>query len=149
MAAVVVYPGPVTIPSTQFLARRLFIALFWAAMASTFVCAVVPVDERLILADRDKVEHFLAFFVLTLFGTAAYPRRALAVTGAKLLAFGVFIELVQALPLVNRQGDLADLLADGAAIVTAALFLALTGARFKLLRLTRPTPAFVHAVHGR
>jgi hypothetical protein len=139
----------VAVPSAQFLARRLFIALFWAAMAFTFVCAVVPVDDRVILADRDKVEHFVAFFVLTVTAIAAYPRRALAVTGAKLLAFGVFIEVVQSLPMVNRQGDLADLAADGAAIVTAALFLAMTGARFKLLRLTRPTPAFVHAVHGR
>jgi hypothetical protein len=139
----------VTAPSTQFLARRLFIALFWAAMAFTFVCAVAPVDQRVILADRDKVEHFVAFFVLTVCAIAAYPRRALVVTGLKLLAFGVFIEVVQALPMVGRQGDLADLLADGAAIATAAWFLALTGARFKLLRLTRPTPDFVHAVHGR
>jgi hypothetical protein len=137
------------VPSKQFLARRLFIALFWAAMAFTFVCAVIPIEERLILADRDKVEHFLAFFVLTICAIAAYPRRALVVTGMKLLAFGAFIEVVQSLPLVNRQGDLADLLADGSAIAAAAVFLALTGARFKLLRLTRPTPAFVHAVHGR
>lgn len=118
-------------------------------MAFTFVCAVAPIPERMILADRDKVEHFLAFFVLTVCAIAAYPRRALVVTGMKLMTFGAFIEVVQALPLVNRQGDLADLVADGAAIVAAAMFLALTGARLKLLRLTRPTPAFVHAVHGR
>lgn len=135
-------------PSAQFLARRTAIALFWAAVAFTFVCAVAPVDP-LHMADRDKVEHVLAFFTLTVLAVIAYPRRALAVTGMKLLAFGAFIEVVQALPIVGREGDLADLLADAAAIGSAGLLMAFTGVRFKLLRLLRPTPDFVQSVHGR
>ena len=135
-------------PSTQFLARRLAIAVFWIAVAVTFVCAVVPA-ERLHLGDRDKVEHVLAFFSLTVLGTLAYPRRALATTGMKLLAFGVMIEIVQSLPLISREADLWDLFADGMAILGAIAVLAATGARFKFLRMLRPTPDFVHAVHGR
>lgn len=132
----------------QFIARRIAIAVFWTALAFTFICAVLPA-ERLHLGDKDKVEHVLAFFTLTIMATAAYPRRALAVTAILLFGFGVLIEVVQALPFVNRMSDFADLFADGAAILAASSLLALTGARFKLLRLLRPTPEFVNAVHGR
>ena len=125
------------------------IALFWTAMAFAFVCAVAPVPGRLLMADQDKVEHFITFFTLTVLAVAAYPRRALAVTGMKLLAFGAFIEIVQALPMIGREGDLADLLADAAAIGSAGLLMAFTGTRLRLLRLLRPTPDFVQSVHGR
>ena len=135
-------------PSSQFLARRTAIAVFWTAVAFTFVCAIAPAD-RLYLADRDKLEHFVAFFTLTVLAIVAYPRRALAVTGMKLLAFGALIEVVQALPAVGRDGDMADLVTDGAAIAMVGLLFACTGARFKLLRLLRPAPGFVHTVHGR
>jgi VanZ family protein len=136
-------------PSAQFLARRTAIAVFWTAVVFTFVCAVAPVPDRLMMADQDRIEHFIAFFTLTLLAVAAYPRRALAVTGMKLLAFGTVIEIVQALPIVGREGDLADLLADGAAIGAAGMLMAYTGARHRLLRLLRPTPDFVQSVHGR
>lgn len=135
-------------PSAQFLARRTAIAVFWSAVAFTFLCAVAPA-ERLYLADRDKLEHFVAFFTLTVLAIVAYPRRALAVTGMKLLAFGALIEVVQALPTIGRDGDLSDLLTDGAAIAMVAMLFAFTGARSKLLRLLRPAPDFVHTVHGR
>jgi VanZ family protein len=135
-------------PSAQFLARRTAITVFWAAVGFTFLCAVAPA-ERLYLADRDKLEHFIAFFSLTVLAIVAYPRRALVVTGMKLLAFGALIEVVQALPMIGRDGDLSDLLTDGAAIAMAGMLLAFTGARFKLLRLLRPAPDFVHTVHGR
>jgi VanZ family protein len=135
-------------PSAQFLARRAAIAVFWCAIAFTFACAIMP-PERLYLADRDKLEHFIAFFTLTILATAAYPSRALATCAMAMLAFGTLIEVIQALPMVGRDGDLSDLLVDGAAIASASLLLAFTGARFKLLRLLRPTPDFVQSVHGR
>jgi len=139
----------VAVPSAQFVARRLAISLFWIALAFAFFGAIAPVDHRFVLADQDRIEHFKTFFVLTLLATAAYPGRALAVTGMALLAFGAFIEVVQAMPMIDRSGDLADLVADGVGILSAAALLSVTGARFKLLRLLRPTPAFVNSVHGR
>jgi hypothetical protein len=132
----------------QFIARRTAIAVFWAALAFAFICAVLPA-ERLHLGDRDKVEHVLTFFTLTVLATCAYPRRALVVTGLLLLGFGASIEVAQALPFVNRMSDVADLVADAGGIMAASSLLALTGARFKLLRLLRPAPDFVNAVHGR
>lgn len=135
-------------PSTQFILRRTAIAVFWLALAFTFFCAVAPAD-RLHLGDKDKIEHLVAFFSLTVLGTIAYPRRALAVTGLKLVAFGAFIEIVQSIPELGRQADIYDLLVDGLAVVLAISFMAVTGLRFRMLRLLRPTPDFVHAVHGR
>jgi VanZ family protein len=135
-------------PSTQFILRRTAIAVFWLAAAFTLVCAVAPV-ERLHLGDKDKIEHLAAFFSLTVLATIAYPRRALAVTGMKLLAFGAFIEIVQSIPMVGREADIYDLTVDAVAIVLAISVMAVTGLRFRMLRLLRPTPDFVHAVHGR
>lgn len=136
------------LPSKQFVLRRTAIAIFWAALAFTFAMAIAPPD-RLHLGDQDKAEHVMAFFTLTVLATIAYPRRALAVTGMKLLAFGVFIEIVQSIPALGREADLNDLAADAVAIILAVMLMAFTGLRFRMLRLLRPTPDFVHAVHGR
>lgn len=144
-----VRPGSImALPSRQFILRRSAIALFWAALAFSFVCAVAPA-EKLHLGDADKAEHVLAFFTLTVLATVAYPRRALAVTAMKILAYGVFIELVQSIPALGRQADFNDLAADACAILVAVMVMAMTGLRFRMLRLLRPTPDFVHAVHGR
>lgn len=115
----------------------------------TFLIAVGEAPSRLVWEDQDKLEHFMAFFILMVLGVFAYPRRALATTGMGLLAFGVLIEVVQAMPIFSRDADLYDVLADGAGVVLALSILAITGLRFRVLRLLRPTPPFVHAVHGR
>lgn len=138
-----------TRPSFQFIARRVAIALFWAALLLTFLIAIGEAPSRLVWEDQDKLEHFGAFFILMVLGVFAYPRRALATTGMALLAFGVLIEVAQATPFVHRDADLYDVLADGSGLALAASLLAITGLRFRLLRLLRPTPPFVHAVHGR
>lgn len=134
---------------TQPRARRAMKALFWFAIAVTFACAVAPQGQDLHLVGRDKVEHFLAFFTLTVLATAAYPPRSLVAIGLMLMAFGAAIELVQATPMVGRDGDFADIIADALAIWTAGAVMGFSGTRRRLLRATRPEPQFVRAVHGR
>lgn len=93
--------------------------LFWAALVFTFVAAVMPTHQAPKLFPWDKAEHFAAFYTLTVLGAAAFPRRSLIVLSILLSAFGGAIELVQALPIVNRDCDFWDWAADTVAILAA------------------------------
>jgi hypothetical protein len=95
--------------------------MFWAASLFALVMALLPHPPQIVEAS-DKVQHMLAFAVLAGLAAVAWPRRLLAI-GAGLLAFGGLIELLQLIPGLHRNGDLADWAADGAT-VTAVLLLA-------------------------
>jgi len=92
---------------------------FWAALVFTFVCAVMPPHQAPQLFPWDKAEHFAAFYTLTVLAAAAFPRRNIAILAILLSAFGGAIELVQALPIVNRDCDFWDWVADTVAILAA------------------------------
>ena len=73
----------------------------------------------------DKANHALAFAVLAVTAELAFwplPRRRW-VTALGLLAFGGFIELVQA-QIPERTGEWPDLLADGSGIALGLLLVA-------------------------
>ena len=108
----------------RLLLRALQLA-FWAALVFTFVAAVMPARNAPQLFPWDKAEHFAAFYVLTVLAAAAFPQRRLLLLAVLLSAFGALIELVQALPIVNRDADLWDWVADTIAIAAALLPLAL------------------------
>jgi hypothetical protein len=87
------------------LLRRFFVVAFWAALIFAFVMAVLPKPPALPGAPGDKVQHIIAFVVLTGLARLAYPRaRAL-------------IELTQMLPALGRTAALDDWLADVAATI--------------------------------
>ncbi|HEY1612436.1 MAG TPA: VanZ family protein [Rhizomicrobium sp.] len=100
--------------------ERVAQAVFWLTLVFTFAAAVMPAHAAPRLFPWDKAEHFAAFYTLTCLAAAAFPRRNLFVLACLLSGFGAAIELVQALPMVNRDGDVKDWLADTIAI-TAAL----------------------------
>jgi hypothetical protein len=79
----------------------------------------MPASRAPHLFPWDKAEHFLAFYVLSFLAAAAYPRLSLAVVALWLSLFGAAIELVQALPIVHRDCDFWDWVADSAAISAA------------------------------
>jgi hypothetical protein len=105
--------------------------VFFATLLFTFVAAVMPPHQAPQLFPWDKAEHFAAFYTLTLLAMAAFPRRSLAAIAVLLSAFGGGIELVQALPIVNRDCDVWDWAADTIAILAALAPLA--GARWRAL----------------
>src|SRR5882672_733862 len=98
---------------------RLAQAVFFAALIFTFYSAVIPSKHAVQLVPWDKAEHFIAFYALTGLGVAAFPRHRLWVIGALLSAFGALIEIVQGLPIVHRDRDLWDWVADTIAVVAA------------------------------
>ena len=73
------------------------------------------------LFDLDKVNHVVAFFVLSLLGDYSYlARSALAQKGAALLSFGLLIEGLQYW-VGYRYFEVSDLIADGGGIVLYGL----------------------------
>lgn len=92
---------------------------FFAALVFTFYSAVIPPAHAVQLVPWDKAEHFIAFYALTGLGVAAFPRGRLWVIAAMLSGFGAFIEFVQGLPIVHRDRDFWDWVADTIAIVAA------------------------------
>jgi VanZ family protein len=69
----------------------------------------------------DKVEHILAFFVLTALARMGWPRRAWTMA-ILLLAYGVGIEFAQALATIGRTASAADVVADLIGIGIGLLF---------------------------
>ncbi len=98
---------------------RLAQIAFTAALVFTFYSAVIPPSRALQLVPWDKAEHFIAFYGLTGLAAAAFPRRNLLWIAAALSAFGAAIEIVQGLPMVRRDRDFWDWVADTLAIGAA------------------------------
>ncbi|HKX91573.1 MAG TPA: hypothetical protein VJM15_04010 [Sphingomicrobium sp.] len=95
--------------------------LFWGAALFAFVMAALPHPPDLPGHPSDKVQHIIAFAALGALGAWAYPAARFLRIAAGLSLFGAAIELVQAIPALNRDSDLLDWLADTAAAALALL----------------------------
>ena len=89
---------------------------FWAAAAFAFVMAVVPHPPQIPGAPNDKVQHIVAFATLALLGSWAYTATRRLKLLAWLSLFGAVIEIVQAIPMLHRDSDVLDWIADTAAV---------------------------------
>jgi VanZ family protein len=96
-------------------ATRTVRAIFWATAAFSFVMAVLPHPPEVPGHPNDKVEHVAAFATLAALGSFAYPRTNLLKLLAGLSLFGALIEVVQAIPALQRDSDAWDWVADTAA----------------------------------
>lgn len=106
--------------------RRLFRLAFWAAALFAFVMAVLPHPPQLPGEPPDKVQHILAFAVLTALAAAGWPGAPRLRLLVGLSGFGVLIELIQTIPALHRSADWRDWLADtGAILAVLALAAAL------------------------
>ncbi len=105
-------------PPISLLVRLAQLA-FLSALAFTFYSAVIPPQHALQLVPWDKAEHFIAFYGLTGLAVAAFPRQKILLIAVLLSGFGALIEFVQGLPMVHRDRDFWDWVADTLAIVAA------------------------------
>jgi VanZ family protein len=100
-------------------ARRL---LFWAAVAFSFVMAILPYPPDLPGEPNDKVQHIAAFATLAALGAYAYSKTRLWQLLTGLSAYGALIEIVQAIPALRRDSDIKDWVADTMAAGAILLF---------------------------
>ena len=101
----------------EWRASRLVRAIFWAAAGFAFVMAVLPHPPEVPGHPNDKVQHVAAFASLALLGSFAYPKTSLARLLIGLSLFGAFIEVVQAIPILHRDCEFLDWVADTIAAV--------------------------------
>ena len=101
---------------SEWRASRSVRAAFWATAAFSFVMAALPHPPDVPGRPNDKVEHIVAFATLAALASFAYPRAALMRLLAGLSLFGAFIEVVQAIPVLQRDSDIKDWVADTAAV---------------------------------
>jgi VanZ family protein len=102
-------------------ASRTVRALFWAAAIFAFVMAVLPHPPEVPGHPNDKVQHITAFAMLALLGSFAYPATALIQLLIRLSLFGAAIEVVQAIPVLHRDSDVLDWMADTVAVAVVLL----------------------------
>lgn len=102
---------------------RLIRALFWAAALFALVMALLPHPPPVPGDPPDKVQHVAAFATLGLLGFYAYPRFSAFRLIAALSLFGAFIEIAQAIPLLQRDSDPLDWIADTIACLVIILAL--------------------------
>jgi len=96
------------------------------ALAITVSCLLPARDlPQIGFALSDKVEHGIAFFVLTFWFAGVLTRRDFLFLALALVAFGGGIEITQGLMGLGREADLKDLLADAAGVLSG-LALAMT-----------------------
>ena len=114
---------------------RVWLGLWWLAIAVTIVVCLIPPPPLALPQGSDKVEHFLAYFLLGGSAVQVFQRgRALLWVAAGLVLMGVGIEIAQGALTETRMADPADALANTIGVV-AGLATALTPWWDLLLRL--------------
>lgn len=102
--------------------QRIARIAFVAAACFSFVMAVSPQSPPSPGDPSDKIMHMLAFATLGALAAYGFYRQPIMRLFLGLTLFGIVIELVQAIPMVQRRGDIADVIADmAAALVSLAI----------------------------
>jgi uncharacterized membrane protein len=91
--------------------------LFWAAAVFALVMALIPYVPDIPGNPSDKIQHIAAFITLSLLGAWAFPGLSLIQLLLRLSLFGAFIELAQAIPILHRDSDPLDWIADTIACI--------------------------------
>lgn len=106
------------------LPRPLRLALYAVATAILLAMCLIPQQELPSAPMGDKIEHSIAWFVLTMTGLLLSHHRPRAIA-AFAIAVGAVVELLQATMGFGRHGDWRDLMADTMGVVAALALYAL------------------------
>jgi len=114
---------------------RFWLAMWWLAVLGTLVVCLIPPPPIPLPENSDKVEHFLAYFLLASSAVQIYQRRAALILAAVgLIALGIGIEFAQGALTVNRMADPMDALANTVGVLTG-MAIVFTPLRDLLVRL--------------
>lgn len=117
----------------------LWVGIWLAMIGAVAATSLISADELppAPFDGFDKVEHFLAYFVLAGYAVMLFAqRRAQALAAAGLIALGVGLEFAQGALTVSRMADSADALANSLGVL-AGLALAPTPVARALLWVER------------
>lgn len=95
------------IPMINVTSIRLLRFAFYASLLIAFVAAILP-SLPLSAAASGELQHISAFVVLSVLAWAAFPSTNVWQLAAVLCGFGALIELVQAIPALQRDASVYD-----------------------------------------
>jgi VanZ family protein len=98
------------------LALRL--AIYGFAVVVLLFLTLAPSNDLPTVNVWDKAEHAIAWLVLAGLGLLLFPRHAVRIALFS-LGVGVLVEILQATPMIARDADIRDVLADSAGIAAA------------------------------
>jgi VanZ family protein len=98
--------------------RPLRLALYALAALILLVLCVLPSEELPDTGTGDRIEHTIAWFVLTATGYALAPKRVWAIP-AFALVYGVALEILQGVAPTGRHSDPQDFVADAIGVGVA------------------------------
>jgi len=84
--------------------------------------SLAPTEDLPTVSLWDKAEHAIAYTVLTIVGAVLFPDRIVRVV-AGCVAFGVFIEILQATMDFGRDGDWRDAVANSSGALVVVLII--------------------------
>lgn len=100
------------------LPRPLRLTLYGVATLILLAMCLVPQQDLPSAPMGDKIEHTIAWFILTGTGLLLSHQRPLAI-GAYAIGLGVLVEALQATMGFGRHGDWRDLVADSLGVAAA------------------------------
>ena len=100
--------------------RFLWLSIWLAMLAAVAIGSLLPAHDLPplpLFAQADKLEHLLGYAALAAWAALLFSRsRTLVVVAFGLVAFGVGIEIAQALFTIDRQAEVLDALADAVGV---------------------------------
>ena len=96
-----------------------------AALVFAVTMALLPHPPKVPI-DSDKYQHMLAFGTLTILSVLAFPQTPLLRIGERLSFLGAMIEVVQSIPVLHRDCDIMDWVADTAVIIGVLVVVAIS-----------------------
>ena len=95
---------------------------FWLTLLFSLTMAVLPQPPKLpIDSMSDKFAHMLAFATLTGFAGLGFPQANPWRVAERLSFAGALIEVVQTVPMLHRDCDIRDWIADSVAILVVTM----------------------------
>ncbi|THG39989.1 hypothetical protein [Sphingomonas olei] len=105
--------------------RLIWRLILLAALVFAVTMALLPHPPKVPI-DSDKCQHMLAFGTLTILSVLAFPQTPLLRIGERLSFLGAMIEVVQSIPVLHRDCDIMDWVADTAVIIGVLVVVAIS-----------------------
>lgn len=96
---------------------RLWLVSGWIMVVLAVIASIMPLTEMPKMGVSDKVEHVVAYGVLSLWFAGIYPKSRYPMIGVALLVMGIVIEGLQGSMNLGRQADMRDVYANTLGIV--------------------------------
>lgn len=106
---------------------RAWLVISWTIVAIAVIFCLLPMNRLPLPSSlNDKMEHTVAYVLLSLWFAGIYPRSRYPIIAISLFFMGVGIEFAQGAMHLGRQADFRDVIANSSGIVVG-LMLAFVG----------------------